>query len=189
MQSQTAGWAVCEICRTKREFALLASGTKMPILSGMKHLLALALCCALPAFASAQDAQDPPLLEQWQENPLQIFDATEVDPDALMWRARIVVVFAETTYDPQYQEQVALLLEDMGELAERDVIVVTDAEPDERSPLRSKLRPHGFAMVLIDKDGRVALRKPAPWEVHEITRTIDRSPLRMQEAGSVRIGR
>jgi hypothetical protein len=29
-------------------------------------------------------------------------------------------------------------------------------------------------MALIGKDGRVALRKPFPWDVRELSRTIDR---------------
>jgi hypothetical protein len=33
----------------------------------------------------------------------------------------------------------------------------------------------------MDKDGEVELRKPAPWDVREITRTIDKMPSRQQE--------
>jgi hypothetical protein len=35
--------------------------------------------------------------------------------------------------------------------------------------------------VLIGKDGRVAQRKPSPWDVREIERAIDKMPLRQQE--------
>ena len=50
-----------------------------------------------------------------------------------------------------------------------------------RTPARQELRPRGFALVLLDKDGRVTLRRPAPLSVREITRAIDRSPLRQEE--------
>jgi hypothetical protein len=36
-------------------------------------------------------------------------------------------------------------------------------------------------LVLIGKDGQIELRKPAPWDVREITRSIDKMPLREQE--------
>ena len=47
--------------------------------------------------------------------------------------------------------------------------------------LRKKLRPHGFAFVLIGKDGQVKLRKPSPWNIREIARVIDKMPIRQQE--------
>ncbi|NCX58295.1 MAG: DUF4174 domain-containing protein, partial [Rhodobacteraceae bacterium] len=40
---------------------------------------------------------------------------------------------------------------------------------------------HGFAFVLIGKDGQVKLRKPSPWNIREIARVIDKMPIRQQE--------
>tara|TARA_R110002096_G_scaffold222842_1_gene411718 strand:+ start:557 stop:760 length:204 start_codon:yes stop_codon:yes gene_type:complete len=59
--------------------------------------------------------------------------------------------------------------------------VITDTNPDTPSALRTALRPRGFMLAIIAKDGRTALRKPAPWDVREITRSIDKMPLRQQE--------
>lgn len=47
--------------------------------------------------------------------------------------------------------------------------------------MRQRLRPRGFMLVLIGKDGGVKLRKPVPWDVREISRSIDKFPLRQQE--------
>jgi hypothetical protein len=47
--------------------------------------------------------------------------------------------------------------------------------------LRTKLRPRGFMVVLIGKDGGVKLRKPFPWDVREFSRSIDKMPMRQQE--------
>ena len=47
--------------------------------------------------------------------------------------------------------------------------------------LRQKLRPRGFSFVILDKDGRVALRKPLPWGAREISRAIDKFPSRIIE--------
>jgi len=69
----------------------------------------------------------------------------------------------------------------MGELAERDVIVSTDTDRAIMSDVRTTLRPRGYMMALVGKDGRVALRKPSPWSVRELSRSIDKMPLRQQE--------
>ena len=36
-------------------------------------------------------------------------------------------------------------------------------------------------MVLIGKDGGVKLRKPSPWSTREISRSIDKMPMRQRE--------
>ena len=74
------------------------------------------------------------------------------------------------------------LLEDRIETLEaRDVVIITDTDPSAPSELRLDLRPRGFMMVLIGKDGGVKLRKPFPWDVRELSRAIDKMPLRQQE--------
>ena len=49
------------------------------------------------------------------------------------------------------------------------------------SELRKELRPRGFGLVLLGKDGQVKLRKPSPWDVREITHAIDKWPIRLKE--------
>jgi len=36
-------------------------------------------------------------------------------------------------------------------------------------------------LVLVDKDGNIELRKPFPWNVREITRSIDKMSIRQRE--------
>ena len=69
----------------------------------------------------------------------------------------------------------------MDDLARRDVIILTDTDPTAGSDARARLRPRGFGLVVMGKDGRVAQRKPVPWDVREIGRAIDKMPLRQQE--------
>ncbi len=109
------------------------------------------------------------------------FDSSEVDLDAFRWVARPIVVFADTPAEPSFRRQMALLAARSAPLIERDVVVIVDTDPDAGSALRRKLRPRGFMMVLIGKDGDVKLRKPFPWDVREITRVIDKMPMRRQE--------
>ncbi|MEO9896733.1 MAG: DUF4174 domain-containing protein [Paracoccaceae bacterium] len=103
------------------------------------------------------------------------------DLKQFVWEKRPIIVFADSANDPNFNQQMEFLRDRVDELAERDVIVLTDTDPDAQSPLRRKLRPRGFALVLIGKDGAVKLRKPFPWNVRELSRSIDKMPLRKRE--------
>ena len=144
--------------------------------------LMVALTLALPG--AAQQAE--PVIEAEDPAPvLQVIDAVEsgLTLDELRWVSRPIVVFADTDRDPRFQEQLDMLLDRPGPLIERDVVVIFDADPDARSPVRLALRPRGFSMVIVQRDGHVALRKPHPWDVREITRAIDNLPMRIEEMG------
>lgn len=110
-----------------------------------------------------------------------IREAGDTQIDAFLWTARPIVVFADTPADPRFKQQMDILMSELEELEDRDVVILTDTNPANQSPIRSKLRPRGFQMVLIGKDGGVKLRKPFPYSVREISRTIDKTPLRLQE--------
>ena len=97
------------------------------------------------------------------------------------WTHRPIVIFANSDRDPNFISQMEFLSEDIRALQERDIIVLIDTDPNFSSSLRKKLRPHGFAFILIGKDGQVKLRKPSPWNIREIARVIDKMPLRQQE--------
>ena len=127
------------------------------------------------------DASPLTVIERWQADPATIFDAEGIDLAELRYIARPLVVFADSPFDPLFTEQMSLIESEIGNLVARDVIVITDTDPAARSPLRLELRPRGFALVLISKEGRVNQRKPAPWAVREIGRAIDKMPLRQQE--------
>ncbi|MEM9715193.1 MAG: DUF4174 domain-containing protein [Pseudomonadota bacterium] len=106
-----------------------------------------------------------------------------------LWQKRPIVVFADSEFDPLFVEQMELLEAGLAELEERDVVILTDTDTSETSELRRELRPRGFAIVLVGKDGGVKLRKASPWDVRELSRNIDKMPIRQQElraAGAVR---
>lgn len=130
---------------------------------------------------SGQATSDPVAAES--AGVLQILDATEVDPSQYMWQARPAVIFADSAQDPAFVEQLRLIRRDPGQLLVRDVVVIVDNDPAARSVWRRNLRPEGFSLVLLDKDGQVKQRKPVPWSVREIIRAIDKFPLRRQEMG------
>lgn len=138
----------------------------------MKFLTTLILSGLVATFAAAQAAETPVL------EPIPAADVALAD---LLWLRRPIVVFADSPSDPAFQTQLRYLAEDPGELIKRDVVILTDTDPKTLSEAREKLRPRGFSIVLLDKDGKLMLRKPLPWTVREIVHAIDKFPLRQQE--------
>jgi hypothetical protein len=107
--------------------------------------------------------------------------ADMADLSEFRWKKRPVVVFADSRDDPAFIEQLELLEARPEELRERDVVVLTDTNPKDGAALRLKMRPRGFMLVLVGKDGVIELRKPFPWDVREISRSIDKMPMRQRE--------
>lgn len=147
---------------------------------------AIALAPALPGLARAQEVAAAEASTATDALPVlgtpdAPYDGTQVTLAQFHWVARPVIVFADSEADPSFQRQMELLRARPEALAERDVAVIVDTNPDARSDLRRALRPRGFSLVIVGKDGEVELRKPSPWDVREISRTIDKMPLRIQE--------
>ncbi|WP_353474050.1 DUF4174 domain-containing protein [Salipiger sp. H15] len=107
--------------------------------------------------------------------------AGEATLDEFLWTKRPLLIFADTENDPRYIQQMQLIQERIDALVERDVVVLTDTDPAARSPIRRAMRPRGFMLMQLAKDGSVILRKASPWDVREISRSIDKQPLRQQE--------
>jgi hypothetical protein len=150
----------------------------------MNEVFAFLMAAALAGPALAQDstaASAESGAETMLETGVPQLEAIAVTLEEFQWLNRPIVVFADTPADPRFQEQMGLLLARQDELIARDVVIITDTDPAARSEIRLKLRPRGFQMTLIGKDGGVKLRKPFPWDVREISRTIDKMPLRQQE--------
>jgi hypothetical protein len=151
----------------------------------MKPILAIVLASLICLPATAQEAA--PSLDE-QAAPSIIMDGLDVDLSQFVWIKRPLVVFADSPADPRFVQQMELLNDRLDELAVRDVVVLTDTNPGLQGPMRTKLRPRGFMLVLIAKDGTVSLRKPLPWDVREISRSIDKLPMRQQEIKERREG-
>lgn len=142
---------------------------------------------ALPLAAATDDDGGTATAQTAAVGAEVISDAAEQPSlEDLLWIARPVVVFADTPDDPRFQQQMNFLSERRGELEDRDVEILVDTDPSARGPLRQELRPRGFGMVIIDKDGTVVQRRPAPTTTRELINLIDRLPSRRQEAGSFR---
>lgn len=98
-----------------------------------------------------------------------------------LWEKRPIVVFADSAEDPRFIRQMEIFDKEPELLEALDIIVLTDTMAGEETDLRLALRPRGFQLALIGKDGKVKLRKSRPWTVRELSRVIDKMPLRQQE--------
>lgn len=140
----------------------------------MKYALPFVFAALLAGVSQAETAADPE--EQPFIQPVESSDLSE-----FLWIKRPIVIFADTAADPRYAEQIEYLTQGRDELEARDVVVLVDTDPANPSPLRKKLRPRGFMLVVVGKDGGIKLRKPFAWNVREISRSIDKMPMRQRE--------
>lgn len=136
-----------------------------------------------PADEVATEAAAPDAPAEAPRPPWRILSPTEAAPEDFLWTARPIAVFADTPNDPAFREQIRALEAGAEALIERDVVVIADSDPGANSVWRQQFHPRGFSMVIIDKDGQVKQRRPLPWDVREISRAIDKLPLRRQEIG------
>ncbi|WP_435229872.1 DUF4174 domain-containing protein [Pseudopelagicola sp. nBUS_20] len=148
----------------------------------MTHSLALVTMAFLIA-STAHSQEATSVMEDRIEIPSdQLFqNGEDASLSDFHWVKRPLVIFADSDRDPRFTRQIDLLNALPEELRERDVVVLTDSNPAAASSLRTKLRPRGFMLVLIGKDGNPYLRKPFPWDVRAISASIDKMPLRQQE--------
>lgn len=145
----------------------------------MIRLIPLVFAAFLPFAALAQDAaatQEPA-----PASPIGPIPADGVMLADFLWLKRPLVIFADTPADPAFHRQMQMLAERPDMLEERDVIIITDTDPANPSDMRIRLRPRGFVMVLVDKNGKVILSRPTPRSVREISAAIDKTPLRREE--------
>jgi hypothetical protein len=140
----------------------------------MKRIIPLVIAGLIATTAQAETTAKAPEYELFMQAELD-------DLSEFRWKKRPVLVFADSAEDPAFIEQMELLEARTEELVERDIVVLTDTDPAARSPLRLLMRPRGFMLVLVGKDGGNKLRKPFPWSVREINRSIDKMPMRQRE--------
>ncbi|NKX43473.1 DUF4174 domain-containing protein [Roseicyclus persicicus] len=152
--------------------------------------LTAALLLAMPALAQtaadavAVAAADAPETGIEAVDPMEPRNAADVTLEEFIWIARPVIVFADTPADPRFIEQMEMLAARPEPLIERDVVIIVDTDPAARTAIRQALRPRGFALVVMQKDGNVGFRRPSPRDVREITRGIDNFQFRQEELRS-----
>ncbi|ORM65384.1 hypothetical protein PRCB_22655 [Pantoea rodasii] len=141
----------------------------MPFITRPIHTVIL----LLSVFAGAASAADSTLFR-----PLSPETA---DLNTYRWHNRPVVIFAPSKQDSRYQQQITLLESQKTALTERDIIVLSDTSPGDKGQLRSQLKPKGFEVVLVGKDGGMKLRETTPLSAEVLLSTIDNMPMRKTE--------
>ena len=127
------------------------------------------------------DAEQSPVAAPVAEDELLFLDAREIDVREYIWNHRVIVVMADTPDNPQFDRQLEEIRARAKEFVLRDVVVIFDASPEDRSDLRQVMHPNGFSVAIIDKDGEVKARRPSVRSGRELMGVIDKFPLRRQE--------
>ncbi len=127
----------------------------------MKKLLPVLLTALMLTFPGSGQAQDnDSIIDNLSADMIR--SAEDVTLEEFLWIKRPLVVFADSPADPRYVQQMQFLTRDLNALDFRDVVIITDTDPAARSSVRTALRPRGFMLTIIDKDGGVKQRKPLP---------------------------
>lgn len=103
------------------------------------------------------------------------------DLAAYQWKNRPVLVFADSADDENFREQMKLLNDANADITERDIVVIEDTTPSQKSNLRERFQPNGFLFVLVGKDGGAKLKSTSPVNIESLNSLIDAMPMRLQE--------
>jgi hypothetical protein len=98
------------------------------------------------------------------------------------WQKRPLVIFAPSKNDADYLQQMAMLEGNKAQLAERDIVVLSDTSPKDHGKLRAQFKPTSFEVVLVGKDGGMKLRDQKPISADVLFSTIDQMPMRRANA-------
>ncbi|WP_247236836.1 DUF4174 domain-containing protein [Telluribacter sp. SYSU D00476] len=107
--------------------------------------------------------------------------------DRMIWKNRIVLVYAPGEESDYYKEQLRLLDSAPGELTERDIVVITCLKDrlslkDQGYLIRQyQSKPEAFGVWLIGKDGSVKLQSERPVSQEKLFGLIDSMPMRRAE--------
>lgn len=135
----------------------------------------ITLCCCL-SFST---------LAMAQSNPLQPF----------RWENRILLVFADNSQQPTFQQQLEQFKEDESGLKERDLVVFQLLADEGKAPQQQQLstksvqalrQKYGvkydeYTIILIGKDGGEKLRSKELLSLEKLYNTIDVMPMRRAE--------
>lgn len=145
----------------------------------------LAFFILLPASTSSMYAQASP-----NDAALSSFNLS-----SQKWKNRVLLVFAPSSNNPAYQQQMQKFQGHKSAFVERDLILVevlTDGnnsassqqiDPSSAARLRDRLQvgAQDFRVILVGKDGGVKRRQTTPVQAKAIFEQIDAMPMRQQE--------
>lgn len=110
--------------------------------------------------------------------------------DSYQWKNRLLLVFAPSENNAEYQQQMQLFQGQKANFAERNLLIIelltegsssVDAQEATKIRERFKVNPKEFRIVLVGKDGTAKRREQSPVSPQSIFETIDAMPMRRQE--------
>ncbi len=127
--------------------------------------------------------------------PILTFGQSEDILQPYIWKNRVLIVFANSDKNSDYQKQMSLISEAKAGFAERHLIVFSvfenyglnpayqnlDAQACRKLHEKFKVEKNTFTIVLIGKDGGEKYRKNAILTNEELFAVIDAMPMRKAE--------
>ena len=100
---------------------------------------------------------------------------------ALQGSSRPVVILSDSRDDPRVAKQISALDHTRPDLDNRNIKVLTEAQPGSKLRQSLGVAEHGFAVVLVGKDGSVKKVWRDPVDPKSIFTVIDSMPMRQNE--------
>lgn len=106
---------------------------------------------------------------------------------SLIWKNRIVLVYAPSVESDAFQEQMRQFEDQQAEFDDRDLVVIEClpaqlSRADQSYLIRQfQSNPSNFGVWLIGKDGSVKLQSEEPVETKKLFGLIDSMPMRQAE--------
>lgn len=148
----------------------------------MRYLPLLFLGVAGCSTAAASITPSPPVVISKQA---VIKSKKTMNLNSYQWKNRLLLVFAPSENNADYQQQIQLLQGQQASLDERNLIVidVLNANYEDLAKLRKQfnVNPQEFRVILVGKDGTAKRRDSSPVSPKTIFETIDAMPMRQQE--------
>lgn len=110
--------------------------------------------------------------------------------DSYLWKNRLLLVFAPSKNNAEYQQQMQLFQGQKASFAERNLLIIelltegtsrVDAQEAAKIRERFNVNPKEFLVVLVGKDGTAKRQEQSPVSPQSIFETIDAMPMRRQE--------
>ena len=115
---------------------------------------------------------------------LPIHATAQNDLSQYRGRNRLLLIFAPSASDPRWRRQNALLADSRAQFTDRDLLrfdFLEHGRRGEEARARYGVKPGQFRVLLIGKDGHVASGGPTPISLADLSRQIDRMPMRQAE--------
>lgn len=110
--------------------------------------------------------------------------------DSYQWKNRLLLVFAPSKNNAEYQQQMQLWQGQEASFYERNLLTIelftegtssVDAQETAKIRERFNVTSQEFRVVLVGKDGTAKRREQSPVSAQAIFETIDAMPMRQQE--------